>query len=232
MEAEDHVSQQELQQAMQLRMSHYRPSQEYDNLPKVNVRLSQLRDICMNDNVQAAFAVLKKRARVTIDDDMKIPPTSADLLAWTANQHMLDYMLVVSADIGVWAAMPSIASSPTHTLYIDLSKPYQEFRGFKYGRLGFDPKGRMLYIGRSANEEHWLALAPRTFVGRTPEEDSPPGECSGRTTLSETHYRILVMFLAEVLSKLPHRCHDLHNPYDQDIRGGTRRDFELRTNVV
>lgn len=60
---------------------------------------------------------------------------------------------------------------------MDLNKPYYDFKG-KYGKLGYDPKerfldfkkkyekleydpkGRFLYLGKSRNNNIWLAMAP------------------------------------------------------------------------
>jgi hypothetical protein len=67
--------------------------------------------------------------------------------------------------------------------------------------LGFDPAGRMLYIGQCNNEDIFLAMAPNAFLNGyiTP---SPAGRSSGTSTMSARHYRQAIMMLVYFLAKI------------------------------
>jgi hypothetical protein len=80
---------------------------------------------------------------------------------------------------------------------MDLKKPYQDFKG-KYGKFGFDPKGKLLYLGKSRNNNVWLAMGPLMFF-KNSGEDIPAGHVTGDTRLSMKHYRMIVMFLAHLV---------------------------------
>lgn len=90
-----------------------------------------------------------------------------------------------------------------------------EYRG-KYGKLGFDPKGCMLRIGKCGGMVVWLAMAPSDFADDT-YVDVAPGYVSGDTRLKTSHYRILMLFLAQALSSLPDRGFTCNDPYEMDV---------------
>jgi hypothetical protein len=87
---------------------------------------------------------------------------------------------------------------------MDLHQPYREFKG-KNVMLGFDPTGRMLYIGRcricSRNEDVFLAMAPNQFLEGhfTPTR---AGYSKGSSVMSTRHYRQTIMMLAKFLAKV------------------------------
>jgi len=111
--------------------------------------------------------------------------------------------MTVSASIGLWAATPNINVDHNYVFNLDLTKPYRDFKG-KYGKLGFDPKGRILFIGKSRNDDVWLAMAPWSFFDDS-ADNMPAGHVTGDARLSTKHYRMLVMFFAYLLSQLPDR---------------------------
>lgn len=110
----------------------------------------------------------------------------------------------MSASIGLWAATPNLDADHNYVFNMDLSKLYRDFKG-KYEKLGSDPKGRFLFLGKSRNDDVWLAMAPWTFF-----EDSSDhlaaGHITGDTRLSTKHYRMIVMFMAHVLTRLADRA--------------------------
>ncbi|KAM6502321.1 hypothetical protein JOM56_002298 [Amanita muscaria] len=69
----------------------------------------------------------------------------------------------------------------------------------KFAKLGFDPTGCMVWIGQSSTrEDTWLGWVPNDWEEA---EDVPTGTGKEDTTMSQKHYRIAVMFLAEMLNR-------------------------------
>ena len=174
----------------------------FESLPVHSIQLSRLKDIYQKKQVSKAINQLNSRSKIKIDRDMQIPYDDKNIY-WDLREHRLDYILTVSAEIGLWAATPNINTDHNYALTMDFKKPYRDFKG-KYGKLGFDPKGKLLYLGRSQNDDVWLAMAPLTFFEES-GESVPPGHVTGDTRLSTKHYRMIVMFFAHLLSNLAAR---------------------------
>ena len=60
---------------------------------------------------------------------------------------MIDYHLTVTNLVRFLSILPNAESSHTFEFEMDLKKLYRDFKG-KHAMLGFDPTGRMLYVGR------------------------------------------------------------------------------------
>lgn len=97
--------------------------------------------------------------------------------------------------------------------------------------LGFDPAGAMLYLGRSNDEDVFLAMAPNDFLRRR-TEPCPPGHSSGSPLMSKRHYRQMVMLLAHFLARVPQQgIFNVRDVYDQDLDSSDPR-FEQITNLL
>jgi hypothetical protein len=88
---------------------------------------------------------------------------------------------------------------------LDVLKHPQRKFGIHHAKLGFNPFKRMLWLGTtSMSEDVWIAMAPRQFAlddtGMLEDLDHTHG---GLTCLSSRHRKILLMFLAYVLSIIP-----------------------------
>lgn len=174
----------------------------YESLPFHSLRLSRLKEMFVKKQASQAINYLNLRCKIKIDDDMQFRSNHPSLF-WDLREHRLDFLLTVSASIGLWAATPNVNVDHNYNFALDLKKPYRDFKG-KYGKLGFDPKGRILFIGKSRNDDVWLAMAPWSFFDDS-TDNMPAGHVTGDTRLSAKHYRMLVMFFAHLLSQLPDR---------------------------
>lgn len=229
LEADDSIDQGELMRS--IFQQNFIPEAErdpFERLKATSMRLSRLRDIYEKKRLSTALQCLELRSKIKIDSDLQISPED-DLLLWNTKAHRLDYMLTVSDEIGLWSIMPNVESDHTFTFNLDLSQPYRDFKA-KYAKLGFDPRGRMLYIGKCRSDDVWLALAPLDFI-EGGSEDIPPGHVTGDTRLSTSRYRMVVMFFASVLSSIPDRGFTCIDPYGADLTG-PRPDFGLCTNIM
>lgn len=229
LEVDDHISQEELLQA--LFQSNVVPEAERDNyerLPTHSLRLSRLREAYRKKQSSQAIQYLGMRNKIKIDSDLHIP-SDDDHLLWRLNDHSLDYILVVSGHVGFWAATPNVPVDHNFVLSLDLSQPYRDYKG-KYGKLGFDPKGRMLYIGKCKNDDVWLAMAPWEFIDGG-DEGCPAGHVTGDTRLSKRHYRMIVMFFAYHLESISDRGFTCHNPYGASL-DDPDSDFGIHTNIM
>lgn len=93
--------------------------------------------------------------------------------------------------------------------------------------LGFDPAGRMLYIGQCNNEDIFLAMAPNAFLNGyiTP---SPAGRSSGTSTMSACHYRQAIMMLVYFLAKIQTKSfHIAGSVYEQDLDSATANFYMI-----
>lgn len=200
----------------------------FESLPINIIRLSRLRELYTKKQQSQAIAYLNLRSKIKIDPEMQIPYNDNNIF-WGLREHRLDYLLTVSASIGLWAATPNVNVDHNYTFNLDLKKPYRDFKG-KYGKLGFDPKRRFLYLGKSRNDDVWLAMAPWSFF-ETSGEDIPSGHITGDTRLTTKHYRMIVMFFAHLLSKLVDRGFTCVDTYGINLEDGDPCFF-IHTNIL
>ena len=229
LEVDDHVSQEELLQA--IFQSNVVPEAERDTYERLQphcLRLSRLREAYCKKQSSQAIHYLTTRNKIKIDADLHVP-SDDDHLLWRLNDHCLDYILVVSGFIGFWAATPNVPVDHNYVLTLDLSKPYRDYKG-KYGKLGFDPKGRMLYIGKCKNDDVWLALAPWEFIDSI-DEGPPAGHVTGDTRLSKKHYHMMIMFLAFMLESISDRGFTCNDPYGVSL-DDPDADVGIYTNIM
>jgi hypothetical protein len=228
LEVDDPIGQDELLQA--LFQSNVVPEAERDTFERLSpssLHLSRLREAFRKKQSLQAIHYLSQRNKIKVDADLQVDPEDEHLL-WRLKEHRLDYLLTVSSSIGLWAATPNTSVDPNFALNLDFKQPYRDFKG-KYGKLGFDPKGRFLYIGKFRNDDVWLAMAPWSYIDGM-ANDVPAGHVTGDTRMTAAHYRMMVMFFAHVLSKIPDRPFTCDSPYGVSLTDA-RAHFTLYTNI-
>jgi hypothetical protein len=200
----------------------------YEALATHSIRLSRLKEIYLKKQATQAINYLNLRSKIKIDPNMQFSSNDNSLF-WDLREHRLDFLMTVSASLGLWAATPNVNVDHNFTLELDLKKPYRDFKG-KYGKLGFDPKGRILFIGKSRNDDVWLAMAPWSFFDDS-ADNLPAGYLTGDTRMSTKHYRMVVMFFGFLLSQLPDRGFTCIDKYGVDL-SVPDPNFFLYTNIL
>ena len=193
-----------------------------------NLRLSHLRRFYENQDVNV-LNLLQRRNRLVVDDHLRLTFGRAEILMNT-KKNMLDYLLTVANGIGFATLLPNAANAHWYTFDMDLKKPYKEFGG-KHAMVGFDTKGRMLYLGKSRNEDVYLTMAPNEFlIGHF--IPCRAGYSTGSSTMSQRHYRQMVMMLAYFLAEIPELAYsNIGDVYTQDLED-PRPAWAMVTNVM
>jgi len=198
-EADDRPQQEEvLKQMKGTGLTHV---DDFDRLERKTVKLSQLKKVYRQQN-EHAVKMLHNRWRVEIDESLRLRVGTGTVMMYT-NETKLDYHLMVANCIGLSALLPNTRASIQFTLEMDLKKPYREFKG-KHGMVGFDTRGRMLYIGRCMNEDVFLAMAPRSFIS-CDGEACEAGHTTGSPRMSRRHSRMVTLMLLHFLTMIEHR---------------------------
>jgi len=176
--------------------------------------LSYLRQVYEKKDKARASALLSSRHRIKYDHSDYVTPSDSLNVSWSVDRHYVDMLVCVGRDIGLGAIIPNQLINSLYSIQVDFRHRTKEFKA-KHNRLGFDPTGSMLWIGKmpSSADDIWI-----TWV----QENTANGDnvIPSSTCLSEKHYRIIIMFFAYVLSKCGYRDIVVHNKYP-DI---SRRD--------
>lgn len=202
----------------------------YMDLPLRRVNLSEYRRIYEGNLSRLAIQKLSTRTEIVLDSQMTYMSTSPDL-AWEMSKNFLDFLLVVSADIGFDAILPNIPNDPTFAFHLDLHQPARIFKS-KHANVGFSTERCMLYIGKSRGKDNiWLAMAPHEFFATSgSHRDTFPS--SGPSCLLGGHYWMLVMYLAHVIATaLPAREVYCTHAYP-DLSDNPRMIVENNTNLL
>ncbi|KAM6489215.1 hypothetical protein JOM56_015385 [Amanita muscaria] len=195
---------------------------------KHSQRLEYFAAMYEKDDNRSAIQSLLQHHEVTITDSNLIVNALNDQLAWHLVSHYLNLQICVGAGLGLAAMLPNITMHHTMEFWLDLKQQAWRF-GAKYAKLGFDPTGCMLWIGRSSTgEDTWLAWVRNESLWDE-AEDIPPASGKEGTVMSKKHYRMVVMFLAEMLTKINHQDVIVTNPYP-DIEDDT--EFQFATNAL
>ncbi len=170
------------------------------------ISLGYLRCVFERGEKAKAYSLLLSRHRIQYDHPTYItPPDSLDV-SWSVDRHYVDMLLCVGRDIGLGAIVPNQSANSLYSIQIDFRHRFKEFRA-KHNRLGFNPTGSMLWIGKMPSaDDVWIAWVPED---RDEEDEVTPSS----TCLSERHYRIILMFFAFVLNKCGHRDIVVHQKY-------------------
>ena len=195
------------------------------------VKLSTLKKEYELNHVRTAMHRMRKRSKVHIDEEFVHQVNDANL-AWGATEHFLDYYLLVSAKKGLHAILPKGTRDVSYSFSLDLNHSKRTWKA-RYAELGFDPAGRMLWIGRYHQEDVWLAMVPRCFTNEDvlAEADEMTDDARNmvhldckRTTMSEGHACMMVSMIATFLAQLG--FHDIYirdkTPEDLTIDGMKR----------
>ena len=161
--------------------------------------LKHMRKDFENNRIYMALTKLTKRVNLSIPADYRRDVDDPFLL-WNCDSSYLDFFNCVSAGIGLDAFIPNTSAVHNYEFSLSLNYPARNYRS-KYAKLGFDPAGAMLWIGRTpAAEDAWIAMAPNEAL----ELDCPlvpPGTSGGPTKMKPLHYRILTAFLSCMLQR-------------------------------
>ena len=154
--------------------------------------------------------LLHRRCILELQDTDTVDLENTDY-CFGATESYLDYILVVGNVMGIDMFIPNVATNFNFALELNLHLQIKQFKA-KHGTLGFNPTGCMLCIAQSPTEDYWLAFPPQDyFVNQLPEFtlDKPYAD----SRLSTFHYRIVMLFLSFVLTKLPGHAYYLLSPY-------------------
>lgn len=189
----------------------------FDEMERGTLKLSQLERM-YNKQSKRAINTLSKRQTIEIDEDMCFQAGTGKVTIST-EESMLDYHLTVGNGLGLGALIPNTITSNQFMFDMDLKKPYREFKG-KHGLVGFDTKGRMLYIRKCMNDDVFLAMAPKSFVA-CQMEPCPAGHSTGSSRMSTRHSRMVILMLLNFLPKTRHRSFTVRGDiYDHNIDTG------------
>ncbi|KII82869.1 hypothetical protein PLICRDRAFT_33197 [Plicaturopsis crispa FD-325 SS-3] len=169
---------------------------QYDRTLPIKVPLSRFRYNYENQRVAHAYELLKKRIQITVDPEYILDADDPDLML-TVDRHFIDFFCAVSSGIGLHAIIPKAITDPLNKFSFS-PQHYRDFKP-KYAKLGFDPAGRMLFIGKRGDMDAWIAFAPNEAISENPP-DCPAGLCSGNTRLTPHQYRVVLAFIAWSLS--------------------------------
>jgi hypothetical protein len=205
----DSVNQQEVYQSIDGVRNTANLSADYEKTPQREIYLSTLRETFERHEEAKAISRLQQRCRMVIDKEYTIDVNNPNFCFSSQNSY-LDFFLIIGKARGVDMFIPQ-APPHTFTVTLNLRLPIKEFRA-KYGTLGFNPTGAMLFVGQTSAEDLWIGMAPFAFF----EEEGEPFDLSdkhGDTRLSTRHYRIMVAFIAFALSRLPERNYTVSSQY-------------------
>jgi hypothetical protein len=175
------------------------PSTEaFYNMSPKELKLSRLKEFYKKKD-KNAVALLASRHRVSIDEDFTLKK-GAGQICMDTKSSMIDYHLTVGKCLGFSPLLPNVQSDPQFCFELDLKSPTREFKG-KNAMLGFDPAGRMLYLGRCRNEDVFLAMAPNEFL-EGHFRPTRAGYSTGSSQMARRHYRQTVMMLTHFLAEV------------------------------
>ena len=181
-----------------------------------NLKLSYLRTFYENKDSRA-MELLSNRHKVVIDDDYRVETGMGQVMINT-DKTMLDYHLTVANCMGLSPILPNAASMHRFLFEMNLKQPLREFKG-KHAMVGFDTKGKMLYIGHAMNEDVFLAMAPNEFLDDR-YEACDPGYSTGPSLMATRHYRQVVMMMVHFLERIPERPYlNFDGDYELDLDG-------------
>jgi hypothetical protein len=168
--------------------------------------LSYFRRIYETKNVTVATRLLSRRCRVDYDDPESTTPSDSVDVQWKVERHFIDMMVCVAKDIGFGAVLPNQNVNSLYSIQLDFSKHGKCFRTKKV-KLGFNPSGRMLWIGKiPSRDDIWIAWKPKN-------DDKDEAEKWDSSCLSKRHYRIMFMLFAYLLKKAGYRDIVVHDCY-------------------
>lgn len=228
LEVKDRLSQNvALQAALLAPSTELDGTESFKTQPRITKPLSFFRRLYKEKQSRMALDMLAKRVQVDFGSCSMTVPTDDPDLVWNLDNTYLDLRICVGADLGLGGLLPNQQVNHNYLMKLEFKRE-REFSP-KFAILGFDPAGSMVWIGRSpASEDVWLAWAPREAL-QTACKDIPVGTCSGPSTMSISHYRMGVMFIAAMLQQIAYRdivvSHDYPDLEDSE-------EFQFATNLL
>lgn len=211
------------------------PDNEHDNgegffVESVKmIQLDQLARLCENRNAGGAIGLFRGRRMIDFEGE-HVTRAEDPTLCWAMDESYLDLMVCVGQGLGLGSVIPNLGVHHNYEFKMDLLKPLRKF-STKHCRLGFDPAGCMLWIGRSpASEDVWLAFVTQESQETAAEGtgmESTTGKVSTAVTLVQ--YRRIVMFLAEMVQRISYLDINVDVQYP-DVEND--REFRRATNIL
>ena len=203
-------------------------AQEFYNMNTKQLNLSKLRDLYERKD-ESAVSLLSSRHEIHIDDSLLLKMGTGQICMNTRSS-MIDYHLTVGNCLGFSPLLPNVLSDHQFCFDMNLKMPIKDFK-CKNAMLGFDPAGRMLFLGRCRNEDVFLAMAPNEFLQGhyTPTR---AGYSTGPTVMSRRHYRQIVMMIAHFLAKVEDLPYLNDQPVYNLILDSEHPDFKSITDVL
>ena len=200
---------------------------DFRSQPCISRPLDYYRDLYERRDRQTAINHLNKRQNIDWRTSSLHVSNTDPRLTWSIDEHYLDMLVCVSEDIGLAILLPNDRDH-TFTFSFDFKQRHRQFSA-KFAKLGFDAKSSFLYIGKSTSHDDvfiaWATVESLLEEGERVEV----GLCTGKTTLSQDHYRITVMFFAYALTKLGQRGVWVHNRYP-DLED--EKEFSDASNIL
>lgn len=227
--SDDYLRQSEvLKEIIRTSMASSAGEKAFNETAKSTVKLSVLRRLYeMRD--RNAMNLLSTRHSIEIDDQYRVLVGSGEIKL-KCEKTTIDYHLTVANCMGIAALLPNTVSNHQFQFELDLKKPFKGFKP-KHAMLGFDPAGRLLYVGRCSNEDVYIAMAPNSFL-RGEDRPCAAGHTTGSPAMSTRHYRQMVMMIAYFLDRLPgHGYSNRRSVYEQDLDSDKPR-FDRVTNAL
>jgi hypothetical protein len=203
-------------------------AERFHHQPKKTLRLDELAGVYERKDAHRALRTLTRRNELSLTNSEYVDVHDDERLTWQVQAHYLDLRICVGSGLGLAAMLPNIAIHHAMEFRMDLFQRSRRFSA-KYAKLGFAPSNCMLWIGRSSSgEDSWLGLVPTESLG-IDAEDVPVGTGKEDTVMQERHYRITVMFLADMLQRIGYRDVTVTTRYpdvDDD------EDYRFASNVM
>ena len=179
-----------------------REVEQYHSKRTQSLKLSVLKRLYDDGEGERAFALLKKKWRLDVDQSFYKDGTSTHFTYQMAGHH-IDFSLKVPDRIGFDVILPpeSIGVNTTWCFHLALSGAVRGFLNQR-GDLGFDPTGRMLHIGTHDHDNIFLAMAPKRFLDQ--DEILTPGTPSGATQMTQPHVRMATCILLWAMGRIAH----------------------------
>ena len=192
------------------------------------LKLSRLKEFYTKKD-KNVVSLLAARRKVVIDEEFLLKMGVGQILMET-DSSMIDYHLTVGNRLGFSPLLPNVQSDPQFSFELNLKGQIREFKG-KNAMLGFDPAGRMLYVGRCRNEDVFLAMAPNQFL-KGYYRPTRAGYSTGSSQMSKRHYRQTVMMLAHFLAQVQELPFVNNEPVYQLDLESDQPDFNGITDVL
>lgn len=199
-------------------------SSKFFNEPQHSKSLNYFKQLYDNRQSHTARGLLTKRIRVEFRSPAYTTPSDSNTIAWDMNRHYLDMMVCVGKGLGLGALIPNQHANSMYEIHLEFKQRIRNFHT-KYARLGFNPRGSMLWIGKTpSSEDIWIAWVPETVIDGEDEDIE-----EGNTSLAERHYRATVMFFAAMLSAIGYRDIIVSEQYP-DLT--SQEDFVNASNIL